>query len=180
MSDGNSDDDAFESADEEEQTPPSLKPIIPSVVDSHQISVFKKDELSSEDSLTQTTVATPTAADAAKSTDPNTSTTPVRDSDISTTPNPAATATTATPQARAQFSPPPDPAAAPVADSWSSWGSWGASILSSASKSVSQFSSEVTEGLNVLVDASTVSVDEAREGKEDAHVKAAQQVDRNI
>lgn len=36
---------------------------------------------------------------------------------------------------------------------WSSWGNWGASIISSASKSVSKFSSEVSEGLNVMVDS---------------------------
>jgi len=38
--------------------------------------------------------------------------------------------------------------------STTSWGGWGASLISSATKSVAQFSNEVYEGLNVLVDNS--------------------------
>jgi len=63
-------------------------------------------------------------------------------------------------------------------DSWSSWGNWGASLLTTASKSVSQFSTEVTEGLNVLVDVSTSDVEDSE--KDEAAEKAALQVKEDV
>ena len=154
MSDEISDDDSFESADEDElPLPPNPKAETSLIQRLESLQVSANNDSCEEANCTETekprdipqastTIVTLTTVDT------STKIGEVKPVVANTTPAPVAPASLTA------------PSKTPVADSWSSWGSWGTSLLSTASHSVSQFSNEVTEGLNVLVDASIADVDE--------------------
>jgi len=172
MSDEISDDDSFESADEDElPLPPNPKAETSLIQRLESLQVSANNDSCEEANCTETekprdipqastTIVTLTTVDT------STKIGEVKPVVANTTPAPVAPASLTA------------PSKTPVADSWSSWGSWGASLLSTASQSVSQFSNEVTEGLNVLVDASIADVDEVE--NDEVAEKAALEVKEGV
>ena len=179
MSDENSDDDAaFESADEDETPSTTVAPprrdnsvsrdktakndSLPGV-ERLRVSEEKNDnDHKLTDSSTKPSPATSANSSVASvPAEISLKTTPlIKTCSVERSPEKSATTPTAHPSSTTACTATTSSTAADAEDaSWSAWSSWGASLLSTASKSVSQFSTEVTEGLNVLVDASVTAAD---------------------